>query len=258
MNRAYHFETFILALFINATAGAEGIKPQVTGDADNTAAKSATLPSASEAGVPAQVSPVGQPIVYPVNNRDSHLPSVQSNDESNALLNAFGMFLSGLGGGSASNNLFGRDSEIVDSGDDGGSYTGMTGLTPVSPTELTGMRKIIPPFQKWFGACTKGLGLGICRFENMGIMGDASHRKRRSCHNSGQAIDVGTVTCSGGQKITPSSAKYFDLANCMANDSNNELQVIFYKASGPNMIKKSDHNNHMHVQLKSCAMVYGQ
>ncbi|MEL4403158.1 hypothetical protein AAEJ42_23330, partial [Shewanella algae] len=81
--------------------------------------------------------------------------------------------------------------------------------------------------------------LGDCRFENMGIIGDAAHRARRSCHNSGQAIDVGTVTCSGGQKLTTDSAKYFNLANCMANDSNNELQVIFYKASGPNMIQRS-------------------
>lgn len=203
----------------------------------------------------------GKPIVYSPSRVIEK--SSTSNDESQALLSAFGAFLSALGGGGSGGGLgsvFPGRSEIVDpgdSGDSGGNYAQPSGLVPVSPSELTGLRKIIPPFQKWFGICTKNLGFGNCRFENMGIMGDASHRARRSCHNSGEAIDVGTVTCSGGQRIAPKSAAYLNLANCMANDSSNELQVIYYKASGPNMIQKSDHDNHMHVQLKNCSMVYG-
>lgn len=193
------------------------------------------------------------------------------NDDYAALRSAFGALLGSLGGQSGYSSGYQSDypdaykgdylgrSEIADpSGDSGANYSSPSGLTPVSAAELSGMRKIIPPFQKWFGTCTEKLGLGTCRFENLGIMGDAAHRARRSCHNSGQAIDVGTVTCSGGQKLIPSSDRFFNLANCMANDSKNELQVVFYKATGPNMIKKSDHLNHMHIQLKNCAMVYGQ
>jgi hypothetical protein len=206
---------------------------------------------------------VGKPILY--TNGTVTEKGSSSNDESQALLSAFGAFLNALGGGGIGSvggqgSIFPGRSEIVDpgdSGDSGGNYAQPSGLVPVSPSELTGLRKIIPPFQKWFGICTKNLGFGNCRFENMGIMGDASHRARRSCHNSGEAIDVGTVTCSGGQRIAPKSAAYLNLANCMANDSSNELQVIYYKASGPNMIQKSDHDNHMHVQLKNCSMVYG-
>lgn len=215
-----------------------------------------TTPSA-----PASGPPTGQPIVYPMNSIPVAPANSHSDAEAQALMNAFGLILRSMGGGANNGyGMYGGRSEIASSyGDSGGISAGGSGgsLTPVGPSELSGPRKIIPPFQKWFGTCTKNLGLGDCRFENMGIMGDAAHRARRSCHNSGQAIDVGTVTCSGGQKLTTDSAQYFNLANCMANDSNNELQVIFYKASGPNMIQKSDHNKHMHIQLKNCAMVYG-
>lgn len=269
-----HSPTEVLALIwvFCITAGAQDLKPQVQG--------ASTLPGATATPSPmpapgvAQGTPVNalsgaQPLKYPFaegtvvsNNTHSDVSEAQ------ALMNAFGTALRAMGGGASSGghgtsyggyrNYGGRSDIASPSGDDGVNYSGSrTTLTPVSPTELSGMRKIIPPFQKWFSACTKGLGLGDCRFENMGIMGDAAHRARRSCHNSGEAIDVGTVTCSGGQKITTDSPQFFNLANCLANDSKDELQVVFYKATGPNMIQKSDHNKHMHIQLKNCAMVYG-
>jgi hypothetical protein len=88
-------------------------------------------------------------------------------------------------------------------------------------------------------------------------MGDKNHQARRSCHNAGEAIDVGPITCSGAQSFQSNSPQFFEIAKCLANDSNNELQVIFHKAEGPGMIRKSDHVGHMHVQLRHCNMVYG-
>lgn len=259
------------------TAGAQGLKPQVQGASTFPAAKATPLllpaPGVAQ-GTPVNAAFSGQPLRYPL-AQSTVVPNNAHSDaaEAQALMNAFGMALHAMGGGTSApyrgysgygspyggyRNYGGRSEIANPSGDEDINYSGSgSTLTPVSPAELSGMRKIIPPFQKWFSACTKGLGMGDCRFENMGIMGDAAHRARRSCHNSGEAIDVGTVTCSGGQKITTDSAQFFNLANCMANDSKDELQVIFYKATGPNMIQKSDHNKHMHIQLKNCAMVYG-
>jgi len=259
--RLYHFGTLLLAFLLSLNAGAQSLKPQV--ESESTALPvttqapltpwSGTVPAVSPA--PVVTPPIGQPIVYP-----SVVPPAASNpqvdQELNALMNAFNQLMSGMGGGIVT----GPRSEIVDSGHSGGSgaggYGSTGGSTPVGAAELGGPRKIIPPFRKWFGECTKKYG--DCKFENWGIMGDASHRARRSCHNGGDAIDVGPITCSGGQSFKASSEQFFSIAKCMANDSNNELQVIFYKAEGPNMMRKSDHSGHMHVQLKNCKMVYGQ
>lgn len=259
----YRTQPLVLMWLFCTTAGAQGIKPQVE-VSGTPAASSSSLPPvpALAPSAPLNAVPGARPIIYSTGQISPAQHNSQSHAaEAQALMNAFGMALRSMGAGQAGLNYGGYKgrSEIANpSGDEGMSYRSNSGtLTPVSPSDLSGMRKIIPPFQKWFSACTKGLGLGDCRFENMGIMGDAAHRARRSCHNSGEAIDVGTVTCSGGQKITTDSAQFFSLANCMANDSKDELQVIFYKATGPNMIQKSDHNKHMHIQLKNCAMVYG-
>lgn len=126
-----------------------------------------------------------------------------------------------------------------------------------APTDLGSPFKILAPFRTYYDGCITKAGLGTCRFVNLGIKGDASHQKRKSCHNSAQAIDVGPLTCSNGRKIIASDPEFFEVAKCMANETNDELQVIFYKKEGPNMMQKSDHNNHMHIQLKNCSMIYG-
>lgn len=144
-----------------------------------------------------------------------------------------------------------------ESGPESYSPESFANARPTATSDLTTPFKILGPFKKYFDTCTSKAGLGSCKFINLGIKGDASHRARRSCHNSAQAIDVGPLTCSSGKKVLASDPLYFEVAKCMANDTNNELQVIFYKNEGPNMMQKSDHNNHMHIQLKNCSMVYG-
>lgn len=247
--------SILLLLSWNAHAQeSQTFKPQVQPGTQITPAGNGAAqplnPVVTPAGASGPVAYTGQPIRYPMNPISAQ---EKQDQDSQALMDAFGKIMSGLGlGGSPT----GERSEFANSGDDGG-YSGSSGMTPIGPNDLNAPYKIVPPFRKWFEKCTKGMGLGECRFENMGIKGDPSHQARRSCHNSLQAIDVGTITCSGGQKISPKDSRFFDIAYCMANDSQNELQVIFHKASGPNMIQKSDHSGHMHVQLKGCAMVYG-
>lgn len=251
-----------MTLFISVDVGAQGIQNQVVpGTAVSPTANQAPATpwagASSNANLPPAVTtaPAGRPIVIP-NAATSTSSNTRTSQESNALMNAFSQFLRGMGGG----NVTGRRTEFADVGDSGGygagGFQGTGGSTPVGAKELGGPRKIIPPFRKWFDECTKKYG--DCKFQNWGIMGDASHRARRSCHNAGEAIDVGPITCSGGQSFKSNSEQFFNIAKCMANDSNNELQVIFYRAEGSNMIRKSDHSGHMHVQLKNCNMIYGQ
>ncbi len=172
-------------------------------------------------------------------------------EETKALQEAMGKFLSTMMSGA------GYGGEVA-SGDDMSSPTyGNGGAQPIGAGDLNSPYKIVPPFQKWFNHCSNKLGYGNCRFENFGIMGDSSHRARRSCHNAGEAIDVGPITCSSGRSIRPKSTEFFRFAQCMAQDTQNELQVIYFQAQGPNMIQKSDHSGHMHIQLKNCRMVYG-
>lgn len=154
----------------------------------------------------------------------------------------------------------GRNTEIACTSstfDESYSTDSMANVRPSATSELKGPFKIMGPFKKYFDGCVEKAGLGLCRFVNLGVKGDASHQQRRSCHNSAQAIDVGPLTCSSGRKILASDPAYFAVASCMANQTNDELQVIFYKTEGRNMLKKSDHNSHMHIQLKNCAMTFG-
>lgn len=160
---------------------------------------------------------------------------------------------------SSNSNCFGNREVACPSSSFNESYStdSFSNARPTSASELKTPFKIVGTFKKYFDGCTEKAGLGSCKFVNLGVKGDASHQQRRSCHNSAQAIDVGPLTCIGGQRVLASDPKYFSVASCMANQTNNELQVIFYKTEGPNMMRKSDHNNHMHIQLKNCAMVFG-
>lgn len=191
-------------------------------------------------------APTGVPVQYPVK---------QSKQEGKGIppeLIAILQSIFGLGGG-------------MSPGFPGTSYENAESFTPdiyenipsTAPTDLNTPFKILPPFRKYYDGCITKAGLGTCRFVNLGIKGDASHQARRSCHNSAQAIDVGPLTCSNGRKIIASDPEFYEVAKCMANETNDELQVIFYKKEGPNMMQKSDHNNHMHIQLKNCSMIYG-
>ena len=216
--------------------------------------------SAAQEPAVAQTGPP-KPIQYnvqPVKSAHSHESQGLPTELLAILQSIFGSGTSGSGGRSSA--CMGVR-EIVCPDDDGGPETyspdSFGNARPTATSDLTTPFKILGPFKKYFDSCTGKAGLGSCKFVNLGIKGDASHRARRSCHNSAQAIDVGPLTCSSGRRVLASDPLYFEVAKCMANDTNNELQVIFYKKDGQNMIQKSDHNNHMHIQIKSCSMVYG-
>lgn len=232
-----HFKTLFFCLLI--------LKPMsVFGQANVN-----SLPSAGKASGYASYTPAAIPIGGPQGD------AALAQQERMALMQAFMTFLGSMFGNKNNSNP-----ELASGGGDfgGGGASGGWSGPPVGAYELSGGQSIVEPFQRNFDRCSQELGLGSCKFENLGIMGDASHRARRSCHNAGEAIDVGPLTCSGTQAIPSNHPKFFAMAKCLANNSNNELQVIFYRAEGPNMIQKSDHVGHMHVQIKNCRMIYGQ
>ncbi len=170
----------------------------------------------------------------------------------NALQGAF----SSMGGSGASGS---QNNEVAGSGDSGTSSGGSSGLRPSGTGDMsTSKFPIVGVFKKYFDGCLEKTGIGPCKFVNLGILGDAAHRARRSCHNSGEAIDIGPLTCAGGKSISTTDPRFYNVARCMAHNTDNKLEIIYYKADGSNMIQKSDHSNHMHIQLKHCLMVTGQ
>lgn len=242
--------------------GAGGVRPQVA--SPELAAPVVTQPPLT-LQAPAAVATPAVPVQVPVYTVTS--PPVTTNT-SNYPAELLAILQSVFGvnarGNSALTSRYANGcvggGEIACIGADGNeSYTtnSFANIRPIASSDLNSPFRILAPFRKYFDGCIQKAGLGSCRFVNLGIKGDASHQRRRSCHNSAQAIDVGPLTCSTGGQILASDPRYFEVAKCMANDTNNELQVIFYKSEGPNMIRKSDHNNHMHIQLKNCAMTFG-
>lgn len=222
-------------------------------------------------GTPVPTAFAAGPATRPTLARTAAVPTQEQQqrldqEEAQALQQALGVSARVPGinspGGAGAGGAAARRSEFADgeSGDGSGGPVGgpaAAAPAPVSPNDLSTSKRIVEPFKKWFAVCTQKMGLNNCRVHNLGIMGDDRHRKKRSCHNSGEAIDIGAVMCGEGQIIGKDSSRYFTLAKCLANDSNNELQVIHKKASGPNMMQDKDHP-HLHVQIKNCAMVYGR
>ena len=231
----------------------------------------ATLPaSAAETapgngGVPtgASEAPPGKPMIHIISGptrkaktaEEASAEQQKQMAELQQLLQAMGVD-AGPGQPNQIVNANGNYAEVAGPGE--GNFTAHGGGDgkPVQASQLSGSAKIIKPFQYWFDKCSADLGMGSCKFINMGIEPDAAHRARRSCHNSGEAIDVGPLTCSNGSS-KPGDEQFLKMADCMANSTNNVLQVIYFRSTGGNMIQKSDHTNHMHIQLKNCAMVYG-
>lgn len=197
--------------------------------------------------------PVVQPVMPPPSRKSGMSPDLMA-----ILSSLFGGSRSGTGG---SSSCSGSGELACASGGSGGSESysldAFENVRPTATGDLSSPYKILGPFKKYFDTCTERVGLGTCKFINLGIKGDKAHQARRSCHNSMQAIDVGPLTCSSGRRVLPSDPGFFDVASCMANQSNNELEVIFHKAEGANMMRDSNHKGHMHIQLKNCAMVFG-
>lgn len=91
------------------------------------------------------------------------------------------------------------------------------------------------PFNARMATCARG-----CSFTNWGVWGDKRHQVKRSCHNSGSAIDVHAIKCSDGTH-KPGSARFRQFVGCM--DGSNQLSVIF---------GHGEHKNHVHIALTQC------
>lgn len=98
--------------------------------------------------------------------------------------------------------------------------------------------RIVGPFTAAHNRCAPG-----CGYVSWGIWGDTSHQQRRSCHNSGEAIDIHAITCGGTHKAL--SARFDQYVDCMRGS----LGVIY---------RAKDHYDHAHFQLHGCNMCQGQ
>ena len=96
---------------------------------------------------------------------------------------------------------------------------------------------ILGPFLAAHRRCAPG-----CGYVSWGIWGDKSHQQRRSCHNSGQAIDIHAITCGGTHKAL--SARFDQYVSCMRGS----LGVIY---------RSANHFSHAHFQLHGCNMCSG-
>ena len=98
---------------------------------------------------------------------------------------------------------------------------------------------ILEPFLEAHRAFAPG-----CGYVSWGIWGDEAHQARRSCHNSGEAIDIHAITC-GGTHVAMSS-RFNSYVSCMRG----HLGVIYNRGRG-------DHQDHAHFELHNCNMCAG-
>ncbi len=180
------------------------------------------------------------------------------------ILNAISQMMGGGGSNAPEPTTSGGERMAITDGS--GNTTGYGGAD-VSPSNLQsnsarGNAPIVAPFKHYFERCTQSLGLGSCTFKNLGIWGDSAHRARRSCHNSGEAIDVGLpFNCSSGGRFDANDPRAMQVAMCMAANSDEKFGVIFKdQTPARNMFpggRRGQHNGHMHIQLKNCRNVSG-
>lgn len=97
---------------------------------------------------------------------------------------------------------------------------------------------ILASFTPAHNRCAPG-----CRYVSWGIWGDARHQAKRSCHNSGEAIDIHAIVCDG--RTYPSlSSRFTQYTSCMKNT----LGVIY---------GEGEHRDHAHIELRNCEMCVG-
>lgn len=100
-------------------------------------------------------------------------------------------------------------------------------------------RKTAPisaPFKNQHKVCA-----GSCSYVSWGIWGDEAHKKRKSCHNSGEAIDIHAITC-GKVKHGPTSSRFKNYVGCMRK----KFKVLF---------QVKDHYQHAHIQIHNCRKI---
>lgn len=228
-----------------------------------------TLPGAPPAVVPPSVPNPNQPMMNTPAAQPTYLDHFKSSkfgepvpqpkqpqQQDNGgmpLLNALQSMM-----GALNNNNNNKDSEIRGGGSGGGGGgTGGGGeyidVKNVSSLSKRGTAAVVEPVKQYLPKCTQSVGLGNCRFKNLGTWGDKAHQKRRSCHNTGDAWDLGFPAMCDKGVIQASSQDAVNIANCMANGSDNQFRVIFRNIKHGNLITSShDHSTHMHIQLARC------
>lgn len=198
----------------------------------------------------------GGALIYGNPNTNAMQPPAAQQNQNNIMpvLNAITNMLSGGGGSTAPEPAYqGERMAVTDSS---GSVTGYGGQD-VSPSGLNGTAVVEGPFKQYFERCTQSLGLGTCNFKHLGTWGDKAHQARKSCHNSGEAIDVGLpFTCTNGAKFDANDKRAMDVAICMATNADEKFGVIFKdQTPARNMFPggvRGRHNGHIHIQLKTC------
>jgi hypothetical protein len=94
---------------------------------------------------------------------------------------------------------------------------------------------IMGPFTKAFNQCASG-----CSYTDWGIWGDRRHQVRRSCHNSGSAIDIHALKCNG-RTYKAGSSKFRNFVSCMHGREG------LYTIHG-----NKAHRQHVDIALRSC------
>jgi hypothetical protein len=121
---------------------------------------------------------------------------------------------------------------------DGREFVEESGILADARADQNSNAPIFAPFLAQHNRCAPG-----CGYVSWGIWGDARHQAKRSCHNSGEAIDIHAITC-GGKTYAALSARFTEYVSCMKGT----LQAIY--GSG-------EHADHAHLQLPGCAFCQG-
>jgi len=113
------------------------------------------------------------------------------------------------------------------------------GYLQIQTSKRKGSPRILNPFlNRHNNVCAPGYG-----YVSWGIWGDKAHQRRRSCHNSGDAIDIHAITHQG-KVYNGKTQRFRDYVSCM----NKEFGTIFGNRS---------HTDHVHIQLRPCRKIGG-
>lgn len=98
---------------------------------------------------------------------------------------------------------------------------------------------IMAPFLAAFNKCAPG-----CSYIDWGVWGDERHKRKRSCHNSGSAIDIHAIKCNGKtHRGGTGDAKFLAFRSCMHGKNG------LYTIHGSGM-----HKEHIDIALASCQL----
>lgn len=113
------------------------------------------------------------------------------------------------------------------------------GYLKIQTSKRKGSPRILNPFlNRHNNVCASGYG-----YVSWGIWGDRAHQRRRSCHNSGDAIDIHAITHQG-KVYTGKTQRFRDYVSCM----HKEFGTVFGNSS---------HTDHVHIQLRPCRKIGG-